>query len=61
LPGGDQITLKLVRNPREEFDQKVELWLAPTLGYLPARIKITEQNGDYVDQKWLATEPQFVK
>ncbi|MEI8028458.1 MAG: DUF3108 domain-containing protein [Comamonadaceae bacterium] len=61
LPGGDQITLKLVRNPREEFDQKVELWLAPTLGYLPARIKITEQNGDYVDQKWLSTEPQFVK
>ncbi len=61
LPGGDQITIKLVRNPREEFDQKVELWLAPALGYLPARIRITEQNGDYVDQKWLATEPQIVK
>lgn len=61
LPGGDQVTLKLVRNPREEFDQKVELWLAPALGYLPARIRITERNGDYVDQKWLATEPQFIK
>jgi hypothetical protein len=61
LPGGDQVALKLVRNPREEFDQKVELWLSPALGYLPVRIRITEQNGDYVDQKWLATEPQFIK
>jgi hypothetical protein len=57
LPGGQQATLKLVRNPREEFDQKVELWLAPALGYLPARIRITESNGDFVDQKWLSTEP----
>lgn len=57
LPGGEQATLKLVRNPREEFDQKVELWLAPALGYLPARIRITEPNGDLIDQQWLATEP----
>ena len=56
LPGGEQATLKLVRNPREEFDQKVELWLAPALGYLPARVRITEPNGDYVDQKWLSTQ-----
>lgn len=52
LPGGAQPTRKLVRNARREFDQKVELWLAPTLGYLPARIRITESNGDYIDQKW---------
>lgn len=56
LPGGKQATLKLVRNPRQEFDQKVELWLAPTLDYLPARVRITEPNGDFVDQKWLSTE-----
>lgn len=59
LPGGEQATLKLVRNARQAFDQKVELWLAPGLGYLPARIRITEPNGDYVDQQWLATEPQI--
>ncbi|ABD68363.1 hypothetical protein Rfer_0612 [Rhodoferax ferrireducens T118] len=58
LPGGPQATLKLLRNPREAFDQKVELWLAPALDYLPARIRITESNGDYVDQQWLVTEPQ---
>ncbi len=57
LPGGTQETIRLVRNPRREFDQKVELWLAPALGYLPARIRITEHNGEYVDQQWLATEP----
>jgi hypothetical protein len=57
LPGGQQPTRKLVRNPRREFDQKVELWLAPALGYLPARIRITEANGDYIDQKWLNSEP----
>jgi hypothetical protein len=45
-----------VRNPRREFDQRVELWLAPALGYLPARIRITEANGDYIDQKWLSSE-----
>lgn len=56
LPGGELQTLKLVRNPRQDYDQKVELWLAPALGYLPARIRITEQNGDAIDQKWLATE-----
>ncbi len=58
LPGGELATLKLVRQPGQDFDQRLELWLAPALGYLPARIRITEFNGDYIDQKWLATEPQ---
>ena len=57
LPGGEQVTLKLVRLLRQEFDQRMELWLAPGLGYLPARIRLTEPNGDFVDQQWLATEP----
>jgi hypothetical protein len=56
LPGGNLPALKLQRNPRQEFDQRVELWLAPALGYLPARIRITEPNGDYIDQKWLVTQ-----
>lgn len=57
LPGGEQTTLKLVRLPRRDYDQKVEVWLAPALDYLPARIRITEHNGDYIDQQWLASEP----
>lgn len=57
LPGGELMALKLERKPRQEFDQKVELWLAPAQAYLPVRIRITEANGDFIDQQWLATEP----
>ena len=57
LAGGQQLTRKLVRNPREAFDQKVELWLAPALAYLPVRLRISDSNGDYADQKWLGSEP----
>lgn len=55
LPGGELVTLKLICNPRKEFDQTVEVWLAPALGYLPARIRIAEANGDFVDQQWRST------
>ena len=50
LPYGDIVTLKLNRNPRKEFDQHIELWLAPSLDYLPVRLRITNANGDAVDQ-----------
>ena len=51
LPFGDLATVKLARQPRREYDQKVEVWYAPSLGYLPVRSKITQSNGDYVDQQ----------
>ena len=57
LPGGEQVALKLLRNPRREYDQKVELWLAPALGYLPVRVRITDANGDFLDQQWLSGQP----
>jgi hypothetical protein len=50
LPYGDLPTLKLSRNPRREFDQRIELWFAPGLDYLPVRLRITNANGDSVDQ-----------
>lgn len=50
LPAGETATVKLSRAPRREFDQRVEVWLAPALGYLPARLRITQANGDFVDQ-----------
>ncbi len=50
LPYGDVNTLKLQRKPRREFDQNIELWFAPSLGYLPVRMRITNANGDQVDQ-----------
>lgn len=56
LPGGAQTGLKLLRKPRKEFDQRVEVWLGKDMAYLPIRLKITETNGDYLDLKWLSTE-----
>lgn len=56
LPGGTVEGLKLTRNPRQLYDQQVDIWLAPQLGYLPARIRITEANGDFIDQKWATSE-----
>ena len=51
LPFGETTTLKLSRQPRRDYDQKVELWYAPALGYLPVRSRITQANGDFVDQQ----------
>jgi hypothetical protein len=50
LPFGEISAIKLNRKPRREFDQQIELWFAPTLGYLPVRLRITNANGDFVDQ-----------
>lgn len=49
LSTGQQVALRLTRNPRREFDQKIELWFAPALNYLLVRFRFTEANGDFVD------------
>ncbi len=56
LESGSQIALRLTRNPRREFDQKIELWFASSMNYLPARFRFTETNGDYVDVVWQGVE-----
>lgn len=56
LPGGALRALKLQRRPRKEFDQKVELWLAPRMDYAPVRLRLTNPNGDTVDQRWSSTD-----
>ena len=56
LPGGSVRALKLQRLPRKEFDQKVELWLAPRMDYAPVRLRLTNPNGDTVDQRWSSTD-----
>jgi hypothetical protein len=57
LPAGALPTLKLQRLPRRDYDQKAELWLAPSMGYLPVRIKITQANGDFADLRLRASGP----
>lgn len=52
LPGGEQPCVKLLREPDADNDQRLEIWLAPGLSYLPVRVLATEANGDQVDQQW---------
>jgi len=56
LPGGTLVALKLVRPPKRQFDQQVEVWLAPGLDYVPVRLRLTQPNGDWVDQQWSSTD-----
>jgi hypothetical protein len=56
LPGGAVRALKLHRKPRKEFDQRLELWLAPRMDYAPVRVRLTNPNGDTVDQRWSSTD-----
>lgn len=51
LPAGSLIARHLVREPREPRDTQVEIWLAPSLGHLPVRIRLAQENGDVVDQR----------
>lgn len=55
LPGGEMSALRLWRDPSGEYDTKLEVWMAPALGFLPARVRLTQANGDYVDQQWRTT------
>ncbi|MET4577854.1 DUF3108 domain-containing protein [Ottowia thiooxydans] len=42
-------TIHLTHEPAQPTDARMELWLAPSLEYLPARIQVTEANGDLLD------------
>ena len=55
LPMGEIQALRLTREPKREFDQKIEAWFAPSMTYWPVRIKITQSNGDFVDQQLSGT------
>jgi Protein of unknown function (DUF3108) len=57
LPGGTVTAVKLTKEPTVEFDQRIEVWLAPDQAYLPVRLRITEANNAYVDLQWQKTLP----
>jgi Protein of unknown function (DUF3108) len=56
LPGGTVATRKLLRVPRGDYDTRVELWLGTRMDYVPARIRLTQPNGDSVDHQWSWTD-----
>ena len=56
VDGRELSAIKLLRERSLDYDVRVELWLAPALDYLPARIRLTQSNGDEVDMLWRKTE-----
>lgn len=44
-------TVRLTRLPRKKNDSEIDLWLARTIDYLPARLRVTQSRGDTVDQR----------
>ena len=56
VDGRELPATRLLRERSGDFDTRVELWLAPALDYLPARIRLTQSNGDEVDMLWSRTE-----
>jgi hypothetical protein len=51
LPQGPVLARHLIRPALHERDNTVELWMAPSLQHLPVRIRITQSNGDWLDQR----------
>jgi hypothetical protein len=49
LPAGPTPALKLQRLPEPGDDQKAELWLGTDLNYLPVRIRLSQDNGDFAE------------
>jgi len=56
LPAGEQVALRLTRVSEKTYDVTVELWMAPALGYLPVRIRLTQNNGDFIEQQLSSSE-----
>ena len=55
LPGGQVMAIKLVREAVGDYGTRGEVWLAPSMGYLPVRVRLIEPNGNFIDQKWSDT------
>lgn len=53
LPAGRLQTWHLERHPQQPGDVRVEVWLAPELGHMPARLLLQQANGDNMDQSLL--------
>ncbi|MGF6596050.1 hypothetical protein P3T23_000757 [Paraburkholderia sp. GAS448] len=53
IPGGFVDARHFMRLPRHEGDRRrIDVWLAPSLGWLPARLLQTEPNGTQVELVW---------
>ena len=51
LPAGDLHGLHLTGESTENPDTKVDVWLSPEIDFMPARIRMSQANGDFVEQQ----------
>ncbi len=51
LPAGEFDALKVARRLDESEKRATEIWLAPSLGYLPVRILLIDKDGSRLDQQ----------
>jgi hypothetical protein len=58
IDGADVPTLRLVKDLRadREYDRTVELWLAPSMNWLPVRVRVSEPNGKALEQTLVKLE-----
>jgi hypothetical protein len=58
IDGADVSTLRLTKaaRPGQEYDRTVELWLAPSMNWLPVRVRIAEANGKALEQTLVKVE-----
>ena len=55
LPGGTVNAIHLELQSVEGHDGKMDLWLAPEQGYLPVRMLVSQNSGNYIDHQWRST------
>jgi hypothetical protein len=49
---GETTGIKFTRPPVSEFEPRLEVWFGPEAAYLPVRVRLTQSNGDFVEQVW---------
>lgn len=51
IPLGEMNTVHVMRlPPPDSREQKLDIWLAPSLEWYPARVRFSDDNGDYIEQ-----------
>ncbi len=50
IPFGQFQTIKVANHAMSDSWPKLEVWYASSMGYLPVRIRVTQQNNDVVEQ-----------
>jgi hypothetical protein len=58
IDGADVLTLRLTKEPRagQDYDRTVDMWLAPSMHWLPVRVRISEPTGKALEQMLVKVE-----